>query len=513
MGWNYERSTKRVKDEWNRLKQAGASVTPLTREMDLTNLSPTEAKLVHGVHFYSTIQNFGDLLQDDLLRRDNYKRLHRLLHVLRTEQRRIVQEVFDGDKIQVQGPKFHGLIYKPYDEDADLAWRSVLASAALHLLAAKALPRVFPQYPAIRSVAGLDLGDAVVANIGIRGERELISVGRPANYAAKISDGVAPITVGENLFASLSKKHQSLFTADQDVYRLDSSTAGSLEQLISAEGFSWSSESSVRKLELLAQELPIDDIVIEEARERIDLDRLGPKRAKVCTGATLFVDIDGYTRFVDSLANKVEDLARAVQLLHLFRYELREVTQSDFEAVTVQHQGDRLQALLHLPSDDEELMKDRAAELAISYNSSIEEVLSKYYENDGALHVAIGCDVGKVLVSRLGVRGDLDVTCIGRSVLRAEALQIGSEAEEITITDRVRDAIRDGLISKLFKYDKLNDAFVAKDPTWTSIEDSEHASAYRTASATVYTGTGTIAFRIPAEAADRPLKVTRPWSE
>jgi len=269
----------------------------------------------------------------------------------------------------------------------------------------------------------------------------------------------------------------------------------------------------VRKLEVLAEALPLDDILIEEARERIDLDRLGRKHAKVCTGATLFVDIDGYTRLVDSLANKVEDLARAVQLLHLFRYELREVTQSDFEAVTVQHQGDRLQALLHLPSDDEELMKDRAVELAISYNSSVEEVLNKYYQNDGALHVAIGCDVGKVLVSRLGVRGDLDATCIGRSVLRAESLQIGFKGRDIAVTQDLQKAVKDESISRFFEYDRVADAYVAKGLTWTTVEDAEHANAYKSASAVVYTSAGSIALRNPTEVTERKLKVTRPWSE
>jgi len=297
------------------------------------------------------------------------------------------------------------------------------------------------------------------------------------------------------------------------VYRLGQSTADSLEELIWTDGFAWSPESSVRKLEVLAEALPLDDILIEEARERIDLDRLGRKHAKVCTGATLFVDIDGYTRLVDSLANKVEDLARAVQLLHLFRYELREVTQSDFEAVTVQHQGDRLQALLHLPSDDEELMKDRAVELAISYNSSVEEVLNKYYQNDGALHVAIGCDVGKVLVSRLGVRGDLDATCIGRSVLRAESLQIGFKGRDIAVTQDLQKAVKDESISRFFEYDRVADAYVAKGLTWTTVEDAEHANAYKSASAVVYTSAGSIALRNPTEVTERKLKVTRPWSE
>lgn len=131
MSWDHERSKERVKKELERLQKAGLSVSPLTREMDLNNLSPSDARLVHGVHVYSEIANFDQLLAHDLMSRDEYKRLHRYLHVIQVELRRVVQAVFDGDKIQVQGSRFHGLLFKPYDDDEGLAVQSVLAAFVL----------------------------------------------------------------------------------------------------------------------------------------------------------------------------------------------------------------------------------------------------------------------------------------------------------------------------------------------------------------------------------------------
>src|SRR3989338_1040938 len=133
MTWDYERSKERVEKEWKRLQEAEINVEPLTREMDLSNLSPTEARLVHGVHLYADILNFGDILDESLMCRDDYKRLYRYLHVMRVELRRIIQSVFDGDKIQVQGSKFHGLLFKPYGDDEEMAWISVLAGLAFYL--------------------------------------------------------------------------------------------------------------------------------------------------------------------------------------------------------------------------------------------------------------------------------------------------------------------------------------------------------------------------------------------
>src|ERR1700676_4045210 len=87
--------------------------------MDLPNLGLTEARLVNSVHLYSKIANFSAILDDLLLCRDYSTGLHRYLHVIRVEQRLIMQSVFDGDKIQVQGPKFHGLhpIFKRVGSD------------------------------------------------------------------------------------------------------------------------------------------------------------------------------------------------------------------------------------------------------------------------------------------------------------------------------------------------------------------------------------------------------------
>jgi hypothetical protein len=74
--------------------------------------------------------------------------------VIRVEQRRIIQCVFDGDKVQVQGLKFHALLYKPYDDDPSLAWNSVLAGIALHYVTTQATPQVFENYPKLDSVIG-----------------------------------------------------------------------------------------------------------------------------------------------------------------------------------------------------------------------------------------------------------------------------------------------------------------------------------------------------------------------
>src|ERR1700730_6745518 len=107
--WNQSYSKERLSEEWKPQEKTEFTVKKLTHEMDLPNLGLTEARLVNSVHLYSKIANFSAILDDLLLCRDYSTGLHRYLHVIRVEQRLIMQSVFDGDKIQVQGPKFHGL--------------------------------------------------------------------------------------------------------------------------------------------------------------------------------------------------------------------------------------------------------------------------------------------------------------------------------------------------------------------------------------------------------------------
>jgi len=514
MGWNHETSKQRLSDEWKRIDSTKFIVKKLTREMDLNNLGLTEARLVHGVHAYASISNFSTILEDPFLRRDDSKRLHRYLHVVRIEQRRIIQSVFDGDKIQVQGPKFHALLFKPYDDDPDLAWISVLAGIALHLMLTRATPEVFEHYPRLDSAIGLDLGDAVVANIGIRGDRELISVGSPANHAAKILDGSNTLTVGKKLYDCLSDTRKELFSQVGEVYRLRPGSLTDAEELVREEGFAWSVEQSANHMAETVDQHALEDILIEEARERIDPLTLGPRRAKTCDGASIFVDVDGYTKLIDTLVatGDLQKITRAVKWLHLFRYELRQVTECDFDGITIQHQGDRLQALFHMPAGYETRVIRKAIEALISYNSSIEEILNSQHNILGPMHVAIGCAFGKTLVSRTGVRGDLDLTCLGLATQLAETMQTKMSGNEIAITADMYESISDEAIKRTFSFDSARDGYVGSNVTWTSIEDGERGGKYGQSAKASYTTAGTIAVSSGVPAGARSLKATLPWS-
>ena len=391
-----------------------------------------------------------------------------------------------------------------------MAEDAVLAGLAIHATLTEAFSTVFDQYPGLIPTVGIDFGDCLVANIGVRGDRELISIGNPANNAAKIMrGGDHAITIGSDLYDNLDDEHQRWFFRCGSNYRLKCSDVEDVEALVNDAGFSWSIASSANRFQRAKEALPLADIVIEDAREQIDLDRLSPTRAKRVPAASLFVDIDGYTKLVSDLDGDTDELAKAVQVLHLFRYELRHVTENDLGGIALQHQGDRLQAILHDPRQDDEDIMERAVDLCIAYNSSVEEVININHDILGKLHVAVGCAFGKALVGKLGIRGDRDPVCIGEATIEAEQLQLSMPGNHIAITGEVHDAITDEDIADQFTHNTDEGYYEASDLTEISIEEAADAKAYASAKTASYTKAGTISI---GSVSATPLKVTRPYA-
>jgi class 3 adenylate cyclase len=498
--WNKEASSKRVSEQWKALDPDDITVKRLTREMDLNNLSPTDVRIVHGAHLYLDVTNIRHLVENNTLRREDFKPLHRYMHVLRVELRRILQRVFDGDKIQIQGQKFHGLLYKPYDDDEKLAWNVVLAAVALTETVRSSLPEVFKDYPSMTPSVGIALGDAIVANVGAKGNRELISIGSAANHAAKILGSPNAIVVTKGLWSALAEKHRKCFGAEGDNYRLDCSLLP--KDAMGDGGFKWSIDDSAKRMQETVDALPLAEIESHAAQTRIDLEQLGPRHFKTCMAGTIFVDIDGYTALIDSKMGDEEELKKAVKLLHMFRHELHCVATADFEGVIIQHQGDRMQAIVHLPQDKDDEIRDKLAKTAISCNSSVEQVLNKDYVIFDKYHVAIGVSYGRTIVIRSGTKGDLDAGCFGGATLDAEVLQSRSRGNELRISKDVFASIKDENVRGHFQFDDDNDCYRATDVTWSKVEDAESSKGYAAKAA--------VGFNVTTRRVEFPKPESRP---
>jgi hypothetical protein len=304
----------------------------------------------------------------------------------------------------------------------------------------------------------------------------LISVGAAANHAAKILENNSALTISSSLWSKLTKEHQDLFFPDDDAYVLNEAAIDNQEELLADEGYTWTAQKSSERMTATRDDLPLSDISSSEAQ-------------------------------VDQLFDDETKLGQALQWLHLFRYEMHNVA-VDQNAVPVQHQGDRLQALSHLPYNDATVAMRKVVDLCIDFNSSMEEVLNEFHADLGKLHVAIGASFGQT------VRGDMDAGCLSKEIAQAEHWQIKSTGGEIAISLSMYEAIEDEVIRDQFKLSADETFYTAKDLTWTKIADLRKARKYESKEAVGFDSKSSgIVFGISASQAPEvmPLKQTRPW--
>jgi class 3 adenylate cyclase len=263
------------------------------------------------------------------------------------------------------------------------------------------------------------------------------------------------------------------------------------------------------------ESLPLGDIESEDAKVLIDLYSLGAKKMKTCRAGIVFVDMDGYTALIDSLLGDEKKLADAVKLLHLFRYELQRVAEADFNGISIQHQGDRMLAIVHLPSDDDDAVRNKLAEICVSLNSSVESVLNVDFKIfSDPYHVSIGAAHGKTVVVRSGAKGDLDASCLGTAVLNAEAFQVKTRGNDMRIAKDVFAAIKNDALRKLFIFDKDLDCYVGSEITWKKVEDKAAALAYAAKALVGFdAATKKITFNPAPNSSSVPVKNTSNWGE
>jgi class 3 adenylate cyclase len=235
VSWNQATSSARIAAHLENLGEI--EVKKLVREADLDSLlTETVCRRIYGAHVYATIPNFAELSSDTTLSRDGYARLIRCVHCYQREVSRIVESVFDGVRVHFQGPKLHALIYRPIDDAKEIAVRAVLLQLVLRDFMKSIFNAAFPSYTDFALASGSDIGEVIGTKNGQHGDRELLFVGAPANYAAKM------ITTGSrlssNIHVQLPEDVQELCTATGDLYRIAASQT-KLDELLDAHDLAW----------------------------------------------------------------------------------------------------------------------------------------------------------------------------------------------------------------------------------------------------------------------------------
>lgn len=425
--WNEADARKRLQKSYDESKDL--DLKPLTKEMNLENLSPTDCRVVTGVHLYLDVVNFQSHLDDAGEDKEELRKLLRHLHVYQRLLTSLLYEVDGAEKVHFQGARLHAVFYKPYDTtDVKDPPSKRLAAARQFVAQAKELTALIAKETgySFSLEAGLEAGETIATMNGQGGSRELLFVGEAANVAAKKLTGKAGTRYGP-VAAPLVP---NLPAPEPLPERWEKAAA---EECASN---------------------PISRFELFEPRERIDYDKLGARTAKL-DGATLFSDLSGFTKLVSG-AKDAAAKRELLRCLHAVRSEMRYIVRPDYDGDHVQYQGDRIQGLFYGAAASSRY-NSKSFEAAAAMHSLV-KLCREMFAPLGSVGMTVGIDHGRVLVSQLGIRGNRDIVVLGASVGCASQLQDGSTAGETRISTAVFEKLEKAL-AELFK--KEGDVYVS----------------------------------------------------
>jgi len=509
MAWDYDTSLARARAKFE--ETDGLTVSDVVRETDFDKITLTGPRRLSGTHLYVDVSNFNTRLREGTTEQGE---MLRLLHIWNREVSRIAKDL-EVAKVHFQGPRLHGVAYRPVSDESAMAAKAVLlAWAARHTISV--FNDVFSLADRPWKVsAGADHGVVIATKNGVGGDRELLFLGTAANQAAHIlqETGVRISAEVADLLPDSFDDHVN----PSGQHYLVTLTVEQAEEQIAASGWTWTLDGSRKRLNEAADTFPADCAKITSPQKAIDKKSLSLSDTKRVTGASVFADVDGFTAYIEEAMASDPDLVDAVRAFHVIRAEGRNTAVVDCKALRIQYQGDRMQALAYQPIGDDATIALNAVTLAAALTSVANEVVPEVVVADAAKPLAIGLALGEVLVSKIGEHNNRDMIVIGSSVAEAANIQQRLDGGQIGLDVAAYDLLPEW-IQEEFTWSSSAQAYTATNLTYDALLDlaptEESASAVKSALLGLAAGVGVGAAAV-AYAATRPRSVEsplRPWS-
>jgi len=295
----------------------------------ILKLPYNKAVLVDGVHVYANILNLDDyLLQDgeetDQSHIDALKFLH--LHYAACDA--LIAE-FDLQRVDYHGARLHAVVVSPNGNQGEFLRlsKAIAFSHALAKLLVDANSTIANNRFASSLRIGIDTGQSVGVNSGRGSESEPLFLGKPANNAAKLCEGLEPgIYISERARAAIHENQDSYFHNDTkapvaNVFLEDAylrSSANELTQRARSRLFGNSdvlkSLDSAESFVFHYKKPPLKTIKYQD---------LSPSRSIRMGMVSIFADIDGFTDYVASSINETNSLFDLAYDLAKFKYSTK----------------------------------------------------------------------------------------------------------------------------------------------------------------------------------------------
>lgn len=471
MVWNYDDSYKRVSKHLDEMGEI--EIRPYVKEMELDGLSETRCRDIFGAHIYAEIRNLSTLGSQRTTKPERQE-LIQATHLYQREVARIAS-VAGSERINFQGGRAHLLIHHPIQNGEGIAKKAVLLQLVLDRFGF-VFNGEFENLEDVEIRSGADMGQAIGTRNGTSGDRELLFLGAPANHSAKLLDPeAAPRRLTKSISDLLPEDLAVFVVADGDTFKILRPTVAELNDLLEKYAIKWTPEACADRLKDDRAKYPADTAEFWGATTKVDFDSLSYTNSKLVSAATIYGDVSGFTAYIDA-ANTDDEKRERLREFHGIRLEMARVVKDDFNGVRVQFQGDRVQGLFHLPTDDVAGISDEAVRAGVGLQSSFEKVLKALLPGIADLGLAVGISRGDTIAARLGEYAHRDRICLGSEVLRAERNEERVGRYQIGISANVRDHLGEDL-AKQFEWDAAKSCYVATGLDQDKLDLAEGAKA------------------------------------
>ena len=522
MAWNISRSEKRIRqflqsvpasvvtietfdDRYARFRAGGPQALAMAgASKSLFKVSDREAVLVDGAHVYVQLTNYHSVLQDVIRQTEaRHRRALQFLHLHYAACDRIIQE-YGAQRVDFHGPRLHAVIADPpgaQNERLRVA-RAVAFAQAIARMVEMTGGLVLNGEFATGTRIGIDSGKAIAVDSGRGSEPEPLFLGQPANYAAKLAEG--PET---GIYLS-ARARQALalsipFGEGRTEYNMRNAALSSMS----------GATLDDQRIRTLSANVAYDmrdlgtkaDFVFHRHTpplRTIDYVILSPSNSIHMELASIFADIDGFTKYVDACIAQGR-ASELVSNLHAIRLELAAVLKEDFDGRKVRFIGDCLHGVLAEGTSASTDMSGtvlRGVMCAAAMRSSF-DLCRDILPNIHNLGIAIGVEIGPTPITRLGIRGEYSVRCATSSaVSTSEDLQGDCEGDETALGTQ---ALKVATIDVRRRFDVHGKA---KDLTYEDAVSSIEGARFPTPA--VRTAAGTSAGWISQASSDHAIRST-----
>lgn len=412
------------------------------------------SKKLNGIHIYVNINNLNSIIKKEENNTDSLTRTFHSLNTYVCTMEKFAQffhEIVTVEKFTTTRLHF----YITTDKGLEIMNKAFIQLSYFSKQLADSMKSIgkYNKLAPFEIGIGADYGQFVEFEFKDKNTdvEELTTIGSPANRAAKLQSKSKnnEIIISKKLYEILPSLVKNIFFGASDVTNEVSSKYYDILPLrakitnlgnLVDDSYEHKANECLRYANELAQKNNLGAVTFSDARVPVDFEQLSLLNAKKVNGVMLYADIRNFTQKVDNTPlDEIETFTERV-LKGMY------CCVNNNDGLHVQFQGDRESGILHHFKEREESFIIDALITAMKLLDFVDaENNSKNHKEH--LDIGIGCSIGDIYFSRIGIKNNKFNIAMGETVQEADyaedviAGSFGRPTSEIAITKELFKAL------------------------------------------------------------------------